>query len=513
MSIFAIRSIRTKLILLFTATASLTVLLACNSLWVYQLLNYRENLQIEERATAQLIADTSGPALLFDDATAATETLSFLRTDPRIRLACLYDKQGKLVANFVSTRYTVGCPAAYAAKSLFDSHYLYIVRPIEVKGEAVGQLYLVAGFYEMYVLLFHLGEAGLCVLLLSTLFALGLSSFLERFISRPIIDLTAVATKVSSGGNLMIRANRGSNDETGVLIDQFNVMMDHLQQREADLQSARHGLESKVQKRTIDLSNEIAERKIIELDLMEAKRIAEESNQAKSSFLANMSHELRTPLNAIIGYSEMLHEDAVSTGSAEVSDDLAKVLFSARHLLTLISDILDISKIEAGEMKLYPEIVSSSEVLDDMVATAEVLVRTNRNKFVLVEPVWRGVMLIDALRFRQCMLNLIGNACKFTQDGTISIAVKQRVVAEKSWIQWSVQDTGVGISSAEQATLFQTFLQGDSSATRRHGGSGLGLAISQQLCSDMGGHITVHSLINEGSTFTIFIPDELSVRE
>jgi len=311
----------------------------------------------------------------------------------------------------------------------------------------------------------------------------------------------------------MIRANRGSNDETGVLIDQFNVMMDHLQQREADLQSARQGLESKVQKRTIDLSNEIAERKIIELDLMEAKRIAEESNQAKSSFLANMSHELRTPLNAIIGYSEMLHEDAVSTGSAEVSDDLAKVLFSARHLLTLISDILDISKIEAGEMKLYPEIVSSSEVLDDMVATAEVLVRTNRNKFVLVEPVWRGVMLIDALRFRQCMLNLIGNACKFTQDGTISIAVKQRVVAEKSWIQWSVQDTGVGISSAEQATLFQTFLQGDSSATRRHGGSGLGLAISQQLCSDMGGHITVHSLINEGSTFTIFIPDELSVRE
>ncbi|RXH54694.1 ATP-binding protein [Granulicella sibirica] len=513
MSNFLSRSIRRKLILLFTATASVTVLLACASLWIYQLVHSRATLQKDEQATAQLIADTTGPALLFDDASAANESLSILRTDGRIRAACIYDKRGKPMAHFSREGVTLACPDASTVASRFDSHRLLIVKPILMKGETVGLLYLDVSLADMYRLLLRLAEIGFAVLFVAMLFALALSSVLQRIISLPILHLTDVATRIARGNDPRARARRISNDETGMLVDQFNMMLDHIQQRETDLQIAHDSLEDRVQERTQDLQNEIIERQAIERDLSVAKVLAEESNLAKSSFLANMSHELRTPLNAIIGYSEMLHEEATDEGLTHFTMDLDKVLLSARHLLGLISDILDFSKIEAGEMKLYPEYVLSSEVLDEVMPAAEMLATNNRNRICLVRPVWHGVQYVDPLRFRQCLLNLISNACKFTQDGTISIAVEQASNDAGSWIQWSVRDTGLGISIEEQGRLFQTFSQGDSSATRKYGGSGLGLAISQQLCKAMGGQITVSSTLGSGSTFTIVLPDKSSMAE
>ena len=506
---FYSRSIRGKLILLFTGTASLTVLLACCSLWVYSLLNYRAALNSQEVATAQLIADSSGAALLFRDVPAATETLLVLRADSRIHSACLYDKHAALIAHYSPTGLTAHCPAAETTASSFSRSLLTIVKSIEVKGENVGFLYLEVGLTEMYAGLNRLAIAGFCVLLLTTLFALALSSVLQRVISRPILHLTAIATQVSTGDDYLVRAKHISNDETGVLIDQFNVMMDHLEERETELRHAHDSLEEKVRERTLDLRNEILEREAIQHDLGIAKLFAEESNRAKSAFLANMSHELRTPLNAIIGYSEMLHEEAAQAGIPTMSEDLEKVLLSAHHLLSLISDILDISKIEAGQMKLYPELVSPPEVMEDIIATTQILARSNGNRIVVEKPVWRGAMVVDTLRFRQCLLNLVGNACKFTKDGTISIAVHQEMNEGSSWVRWAISDTGVGIPQEEQSKLFQTFSQGDSSTTRKHGGSGLGLAISQQLCNAMGGYITVSSTFGRGSTFTISVPGEV----
>jgi signal transduction histidine kinase len=507
-STFYSRSIRHKLIVLFTATASFTVLIACASLWVYQLFNYRATLQTEEGATAQLIADSSGPALLFGDGTAASETLSILRADKRIEVACLYDRKGQALAAFSQLNAVVACPAQGTVAPLFSYRKLVILRSIEVKGEPVGTLYLQVGLAEMYRLLNQLALTGACVLVITTVLAMGLSSLLERLISRPIIHLTEVATKVSLGGNYLVRAQHTSDDETGVLIDRFNVMMDYILERENELQNARTGLEDRIKERTSDLRNEIVERKAIERDLVSAKQLADQSNQAKSSFLASMSHELRTPLNAIIGYSEMLHEEASENGSTTMIADLNKVLLSARHLLTLISDILDFSKIEAGQMKLFPEVVLSSDILADVLATAGVLAHANRNQIVVADSIWCGTMLVDALRFRQCLLNLIGNACKFTTDGVITIAVAQRCEEKQSWIDWSVSDSGVGIPAEEQQRLFQVFSQVDSSATRKQGGSGLGLAITQQLCHAMGGYIVVNSVVNRGSTFTLCLPDE-----
>lgn len=503
-------SIRKKLIVLFTATAFLTVLIACITLWVNQFVQYRSTLRTEESAMARLVADSSGPALVFGDTKAANETLSVLHTDTRVKMACLYDKDGKLVGRFAATPEEGQCGSIVVSTTLFTRHHLLISWVVTQDGERVGVLYLEVGLSEMYKLLGDLAKTGLLVLLSSTSFALLLSSMLERLISRPIIYLTSVATQVSTRGDYLLRARRSSNDETGVLIEQFNVMMDRIQQREEELQSARNDLEGKVDIRTRELRKEIADRKVIESNLELAKGAAEDSSRAKSAFLANISHELRTPLNAIIGYSEMLYEDSVVAGIPSMSQDLEKVLLSARHLLTLISDVLDLSKLEAGQMQLQAEPVSTLSVLREVMPTVEILARRNRNHVEQVQPVWAGTMLTDVLRFRQCLLNLISNACKFTEDGVIFIGVELRLERDRTWILWSVRDSGIGISTEDQTKLFRTFAQLDSSTTRRHGGTGLGLVISQQLCHAMGGYISVESEVGRGSKFTIHMPADSS---
>jgi signal transduction histidine kinase len=513
MNAFSNLSIRKKLMLLFTGTASVTVLIACAILWAYQLVHYRSSLVTEESAMAQLIAESSAPALLFNDAAAANDTLDVLRADPRIETACLYDKAGRPVARFASSSQSANCPAGVHAGVSFTRHNLIISRSIKMQTELVGSLYLDVSLTEIYGLLLHLGEAGGLVLLMTSLFALALSSFLERIISRPLIHLTQVASQVSDEGNYLLRAKSTSNDEAGMLINQFNAMMDRIQQREADLQQAHDGLEDKVKMRTRKLLTEIAERKLIERDLEIAKLAAEEANRAKSAFLATMSHELRTPLNAIIGYSEMLYEDAQAAAAKEMSGDLNKVLMSARHLLTLISDVLDFSKIEAGQMKVHMEPVLASSLLRDVLSTADVLARHNHNVLEVCQPAWEGLLLVDAIRFRQCLLNLLSNSCKFTEKGHISICIGKKFESGKDWIQWSVTDTGIGIPAAALGKLFRTFSQVDSSSTRKYGGSGLGLAISEQLCQAMGGHITVVSELGAGSTFTINMPAYTPVEE
>jgi len=500
-------SIRTKLILLFTTTASVSVLIACATLWAYQLVHYRTTLRTEESATAQLLADSSAPALLFNDTAAANETLAVLRADPRIEKACLYDKWGGVVAQFNSSAKLAVCaPGIQMEQTRFLQNRLLIYRRITIRNELVGNLYMEVSLAEMYASLLHFGETGICVLIITTLFALSLSSFLQRIISEPIIHLTRVATQVSDQGNYLLRANSVSKDELGVLIGQFNAMMDNIQQREADLQQAHSTLEDTVKSRTRDLRTEIAERKQIECDLVAAKLLAEESNRAKSSFLATMSHELRTPLNAIIGYSEMLQEDAQDAGEASTSDDLGKILDSARHLLSLIGDVLDFSKIEAGQMNIHPQVASVRTLLQDVLPSAEILAHRNSNELHVDDDIEDASLLVDPLRFRQCLLNLLSNACKFTQNGTISISVKQQHIEGVCWILWSISDTGIGIEPNMLGKLFRTFSQVDSSATRKFGGSGLGLAISQHFCRAMGGQISVESEPNIGSKFTLSIP-------
>ncbi len=231
-------------------------------------------------------------------------------------------------------------------------------------------------------------------------------------------------------------------------------------------------------------------------------RELEEASQHKSAFLANMSHELRTPLNAVIGYSEMLHEMAEDEGHEQFLPDLAKIRDAGRHLLQLINDILDLSKIEAGKMDLYIEEVDVTALVEEVRAIVMPLATAGGNRLEIVVPARLGTFHTDRTKLKQSLLNLLSNASKFTHDGRIALEVR----ATDEELSFAVTDSGIGMSEEQLGRLFQAFSQADASTTRRYGGTGLGLAISKHFCEMLGGHIDVESTPGSGSTFTITLP-------
>jgi PAS domain S-box-containing protein len=251
---------------------------------------------------------------------------------------------------------------------------------------------------------------------------------------------------------------------------------------------------------------DISDRKQAESELQKAKEAAEEASRTKSRFLASMSHELRTPLNAIIGITEMLAENAPRFGTEKAVEPLRRVLRAGRHLLSLINEILDLSKIEAGKLELAIEDVALAPLVDDVLATSRTLAAQNNNRLEVEYIEGLGSVRADPVRLRQALLNLIGNACKFTKDGEVRVRAGQSEAGGRRWIEIEVADSGIGMTSEQIGRLFQEFSQADSGTSRQFGGTGLGLAISQRLCRLMGGDITVSSEPGKGSAFTIRLP-------
>ncbi|KMO18303.1 hybrid sensor histidine kinase/response regulator [Methylobacterium indicum] len=258
---------------------------------------------------------------------------------------------------------------------------------------------------------------------------------------------------------------------------------------------------------------DITDRKEAEAEIDRARHAAEAANRAKSQFIANMSHELRTPLSAVIGYSEMLAEELEDLGQAELLPDLRKIESSARHLLGLINDVLDISKIEAGRMTVAAEDFAVRDMVDDVVAATASLIGKKRNRLVLDLPDDIGAMHQDQGKLRQGLVNLLGNAAKFTEDGTITLSARRESEEGADWLTFSVTDTGIGLTPEQCGRLFERFAQADESTTRQFGGTGLGLAITRAFCRRMGGDITVTSTYGEGATFTIRLPALLSPQD
>ncbi|HHB92806.1 MAG TPA: response regulator, partial [Thioploca sp.] len=268
----------------------------------------------------------------------------------------------------------------------------------------------------------------------------------------------------------------------------------------------KHDLERKVQERTSELleaRNKLEQRvKERTAELLDAKNQAEEANRAKSSFLANMSHELRTPLNAIIGYSEMLQEEAEDLKQDFFIPDLKRISSSGKHLLGLINDVLDLSKIEAGKMDLYLETFELKIIIDDVVSTVQPLVEKNNNILKVKYDDDLGEIYSDLTKLRQMLYNFISNSAKFTENGIISLEIKR----EAEWVHFFVVDNGIGMTEEQIGKLFQPFTQADSSTTRKYGGTGLGLVITQQFTKMLGGKIKVKSKFGEGSNFDLSLP-------
>ncbi|MGB1277625.1 MAG: sensor histidine kinase, partial [Nannocystaceae bacterium] len=282
---------------------------------------------------------------------------------------------------------------------------------------------------------------------------------------------------------------------------------------EESVRSVQHELELRVEERTIALTQtnralerEVDDRRVAEERALEASRI-------KSSFLANMSHELRTPLNAIIGYSELLIDIADEAENPEVRKQLAdldRILSAAQSLLAIVGDILDLSKIEAGKMGVHAETFPVLEVVQSVLDTMSPLAAKHGNTLRLRCPEKPGNIITDRTKVHQILLNLVGNACKFTREGAIVLEVRFEHDQYERWVTLSVSDTGIGIEAEVLKRLFKPFTQADTSTTRRYGGTGLGLALSQSFANMIGGDIQVTSTLGEGSNFTLRLPAERS---
>ncbi|NTU82841.1 MAG: response regulator [Chloroflexales bacterium] len=312
-------------------------------------------------------------------------------------------------------------------------------------------------------------------------------------ISRPLEALLQ-ATRRLADGDHDARVEVSGTSEAALVGWAFNGMAQ-------EVRAGREHLEQRVAERTAELAEATRE-------AQEARVAAEEATRAKSAFLANMSHELRTPLNAIIGYSEMLQEEATDRGYDDFTPDLEKIHTAGKHLLALINDILDLSKIEAGRMDLHLERFGLAAMLSEALATMLPMIEKNGNT-IEVRGDTSGTVYADLAKLRQSLLNLLSNAAKFTEGGTISVDVDSQIIAGGEYLRLRVSDTGIGMSQEQLGKLFREFTQGDSSTTRKYGGTGLGLALSRRFCQMMGGDITVTSAPERGSTFTIVVPREV----
>jgi signal transduction histidine kinase/FixJ family two-component response regulator len=503
-------SIKGKLMLITMLTSSAALVLSSASFLIYDLISFRHLLTLDLMTQAQIIGYNSAAAMAFRDEAAATATLSALTAKEDIVAAVLYSPDGTIFAHYFpnGTAHPSTLPGRSQENGYrFEGGYLEVFRDVTLNGERVGTLFLQSDQRQWSVRARRYSAIVGIFVLVSGLFALLVSSQLQRLISRPILHLENAMRMVSTNKNYEVRATRFYSDEIGRLIDGFNTMLSEIQHRDTALQRANDELKT----RTRELEGEIIHRKQTQEELLKAKHAAEDASRAKSAFLANMSHELRTPLNAIIGYSEMLEEETRDSGKLENQQDLRKIQSAGKHLLSLINDVLDLSKIEAGKMGLHLETFDVSLMVEEMVTTLQPAIAKNANNVQVRMAGDIGMMRADATKVRQILFNLMSNACKFTDHGTISLDVSQSTMEGQEWIRFRVKDTGIGISAKQQEKLFQEFSQADATISRKYGGTGLGLAISHRFVQMMKGRIGVESQAGQGSTFTVYLPAQVTL--
>ncbi|WP_300539468.1 ATP-binding protein [Sphingosinicella sp.] len=424
--------------------------------------------KIQELTTQGVASIAAGPILAGD----TDETLRVLRqldSVEVIRQVRVRDVSGKDIITLKRT-----APAPKGRKAVSSA-------PIVAKGKMLGSIEIttVQKFETKPSFAYLFAVIGIIAVafLVSLFFAAGISVLLFR----PLKVMTLAMERIRDSGDYSQRVERLGDDETRRVIDSLNAMLDEVERRDHELASAAK-------------------------ELAEARDVAQHANEAKSQFLANMSHELRTPLNAIIGYADVLHQDLAEQGQTQLSEDARWIDGSARHLLSMINELLDMAKIEAGRMEIDVHEFSVQGLLEEVRSTLEPLAQQQGNRLELRIAPDIGIAEHDSMKLRQCLINLGGNACKFTKQGHVILSARALTIARRDWIEISVSDSGIGMTPEQIDKLFKPFVQADASTTRRFGGTGLGLAITARLAELMGARLTVDSLPGVGSTFNLRLP-------
>jgi signal transduction histidine kinase/CheY-like chemotaxis protein/HPt (histidine-containing phosphotransfer) domain-containing protein len=494
-------SIRRKLTLVGTLATTVALVLAYAVSATYDLAQFKRQLVQRLGTHARIIADNSTAALTFGNADDATQTLASLRAEPHIEAAAIYDLEGRPLAKYLrsgsSPDLVPAEPPAKPEMYHFAKDFLELTCPVQLKAGPLGIVYVRLDLMELRGRMRGYLRALGIVVLGSSVLAFLLIRRVLPYITRPIEELSSIAREISSDKNYTLRACKRSDDELGQLVACFNGMLDQIQERDGQLLEHHTSLEQEVAVRTKELVE-------TNLQLTGAKERAEEANRAKTSFLANMSHEIRTPMNAILGYSDLMLEPNRTLSDRQ--DYLQVIRRNARHLMELINDILDISKIEAEKMTVERLATDLPQVVMDVVS----MIRPKAlDKGLFLDVSFDGLIPrtigTDALRFKQILMNLLGNAIKFTSKGGIRMRVTCEPAGDSSIVRVDIRDSGIGMSTEQIGKLFRPFTQADESMTRKYGGTGLGLVISKKLAVLMGGDIAVSSEEGLGSTFTVRI--------